>query len=79
MMPRVENVHHGFEGCPVLQDMNTQIARGQFVALVGGFGCGKTTLVWAVPGNHPPDEGGIYAGNRETVGPGRDVGVVYRK
>lgn len=79
MMLKVEHLSHGFDDCVVLHDVNIQISRGQFVALVGGSGCGKTTLLKSVLGTHPPTCGSIYAGNREVVGPGRDVGIVYQK
>lgn len=79
MMLKIEGVNHGFENTPILHDINIQIMRGSFVALVGGSGAGKTTLLKAILGTHPPNQGGIYAGNREVVGPGRDVGIVYQK
>src|SRR3954464_11032175 len=50
---RLEHVSFSYESGedsrPVLQDINLEVKRGQVVAIVGGSGAGKTTLVHLIP------------------------------
>lgn len=61
----------------VLYDVDIKIVQGQFVALVGPSG--KTTLLRAILGTHPPKGGSVWAGGVQVTGPNRDVGVVYQR
>ncbi len=47
---------------PVLENLNLQINAGESVAIVGGSGCGKTTLVKILLGLLPPTSGEILIG-----------------
>ncbi len=48
----------------VLQDVNLQIAPGEFVALVGPSGCGKSTLLRVIAGLEEISEGDLLVGGR---------------
>ena len=79
-------IHHGFDGHPVLFDVNLQIAAGQIVSLVGPSGCGKSTLLRAILGTHPPQRGQVVSfvdphdpDGQEVRAPGRDRGIVYQR
>ena len=49
------------EGSPaILDDISLKIRPGQYVAIVGRTGCGKSTLVRLLLGFERPDKGGIY-------------------
>lgn len=44
----------------ILQDLSLKIKRGQYVALVGSTGCGKSTLMRLLLGFEKPGKGAIY-------------------
>jgi ATP-binding cassette, subfamily B, bacterial MsbA len=46
---RYEGVHFAYDDEPVLTDVNLTVRPGEIVALVGGSGAGKTTLVNLLP------------------------------
>ena len=48
----------------VLQDMNLNIRAGEYVAIVGRTGCGKSTLVRLLLGFEKPEKGAIYYDRR---------------
>jgi nitrate/nitrite transport system ATP-binding protein len=62
----------------VLHDINLSVERGEFVAVVGYSGAGKTTLVSLVAGLLQPDAGAITLDGRPITGPGADRGVVFQ-
>lgn len=51
----------------VIKDLNLQIARGEFVALLGESGCGKTTLLRALAGLDAIDGGRIEGAQQPAV------------
>ncbi|WP_246633389.1 ABC transporter ATP-binding protein [Pseudonocardia nigra] len=46
----------------VLDDVGLEVTRGEWLALVGGNGCGKTTLLRVLGGLHQPDAGDVRIG-----------------
>jgi len=54
-----EHVTFGYRDEPVLRDVDLTIARGQIVALVGGSGAGKSTIVNLLPRFYDVDGGRI--------------------
>jgi ABC-type Mn2+/Zn2+ transport system ATPase subunit len=71
---RFERVSCGYDGLPVLRDVDLSIARGAFVGIVGPSGAGKTTLLRAMVGMVPRVTGCVSVAGR-TVGRGRTPGV----
>lgn len=51
----------------VIDALDLDIHKGEFVALLGESGCGKTTLLRALAGLDQPDEGQIRAPERPSV------------
>src|ERR1041384_7543066 len=80
----VRKVQHQFTArsgdvVAALDNINLEIAAGEFVAFVGISGCGKTTLMKIVGGLTMPTQGDvIYKGERVT-GPIKDLGIVFQK
>ena len=48
-----------YNGNPVLNNMNLDIRKGEFVAIVGKSGCGKSTLLRLLSGLEKPTDGQI--------------------
>jgi nitrate/nitrite transport system ATP-binding protein len=62
----------------VLNDINLTVEKGEFVAIVGYSGAGKTTLINMVAGLTHPDRGTITLNGKPIEGPGADRGVVFQ-
>jgi len=58
-MLEVKNIKSGYEEIPVLQDVSFRVETGQIVAILGGNGVGKTTLLKTVVGRVKPLSGDI--------------------
>jgi sulfonate transport system ATP-binding protein len=63
----VKGLRRGFGDRIVLDRLDLRIAQGEFVALIGKSGCGKTTLLRALAGLDRVDAGDLRAPARRTV------------
>jgi nitrate/nitrite transport system ATP-binding protein len=61
-----------------LRDINLNVAKGEFVALIGHSGCGKSTLLNLIAGLTTPTQGVLLCANREIAGPGPERAVVFQ-
>lgn len=68
----------GADKVEVLKNINLEIEEGEFVAIVGFTGSGKTTLINLITGFHFPDEGEVLLNGKKITGPGPDRGVVFQ-
>jgi NitT/TauT family transport system ATP-binding protein len=62
-----------------LQDIDLDIAPGEFFVIVGPSGCGKTTLLRVLQGLASPTRGRILVGGKLVTGPGTDRGFVFQQ
>jgi nitrate/nitrite transport system ATP-binding protein len=62
----------------IVKDFNLTIKKGEFVALIGHSGCGKSTVLSMVAGLNNITAGGIILAGKELVGPGPDRGIVFQ-
>src|SRR5258708_15814696 len=62
----------------VLDAVSFDVAKNQFVCLLGASGCGKTTLLRIVAGLTEPDGGEIRLDGRTVTGPGQDRSLVFQ-
>ena len=61
-----------------LQGIDLNVAKGEFVALIGHSGCGKSTLLNLIAGLTLPTRGSLICANREIAGPGPERAVVFQ-
>jgi len=59
-------------------EIDLDIRRSEFVAIVGPSGCGKTTILKMVAGLVPHSAGSITVGGRRVERPLTDVGIVFQ-
>ncbi|UYQ73163.1 nitrate ABC transporter ATP-binding protein [Pelagibacterium flavum] len=62
----------------VLEGLNLKVEDGEFVAILGFSGAGKTTLISLMAGLIEPDRGGVLYKGKEIDGPGPERGVVFQ-
>lgn len=66
-MPLVETsgISHAYARTTVLDNVSLSVEEGEFVALIGRSGTGKSTLLRIMGGLEPPDSGSVRFGDKE--------------
>jgi len=62
----------------VLENLNLQIMKEEFVTIIGHSGCGKTTMLSMIAGLNPISGGKISVLSNPIKGPGPDRGVIFQ-
>jgi sulfonate transport system ATP-binding protein len=62
-----------------VEDVSLTVSPGEFVAIVGASGCGKSTILRMIAGLETPDRGDIRAGGTPVAGTGLDRGLVFQE
>ena len=62
----------------VLKEITFEVAKGEYVSIIGHSGCGKSTLLNIVAGLTPATNGGVILEGREVNEPGPDRAVVFQ-
>jgi sulfonate transport system ATP-binding protein len=79
----IEIEHKAFSGpngtLLALKDILLTINPGEFVCIVGGSGCGKTTLLRIIAGLETEFEGAVFLDGKKLSGTGLDRGVVFQE
>jgi putrescine transport system ATP-binding protein len=65
---KIENVTKTFAGIPAVKNVSIDIAKGELFALLGGSGCGKTTLLRMLAGFEIPTAGKILIDGKDMTG-----------
>jgi nitrate/nitrite transport system ATP-binding protein len=62
----------------VLKEITFEVAKGEYVSIIGHSGCGKSTLLNIVAGLTPATSGGVILEGQEVNEPGPDRAVVFQ-
>lgn len=85
-MIKVENLYKGFDGIPVLKDINVVYEPGKCNMIIGASGSGKTVLLKNLIGLLEPDSGDISYGDRKLSSMSykekrmlrKDIGILFQ-
>ena len=80
---RVENLHVGYNGQPVLRGLSLEVQPGEFVSVMGDNGSGKSTFLHCLLGLLKPTSGRVEALGQDTQGApvstlARQAGFVFQ-
>jgi phospholipid/cholesterol/gamma-HCH transport system ATP-binding protein len=77
---RLTNVSFGYDRSrPVLSGIDLTVPRGRLVAIMGGSGCGKTTILRLIGGQLRPQAGTISVGGIDVASLDRDALFALRR
>lgn len=65
---RIEGVSKRFGSFQAVRDVTLDVAKGEIFSLLGGSGCGKTTLLRMLAGFEEPSAGRIFLDGRDMAG-----------
>ena len=65
---RIEGVSKKFGTFQAVQDVSLTVAQGEIFSLLGGSGCGKTTLLRMLAGFEEPSAGSIFIDGQDMAG-----------
>ena len=79
----LENVDAGYPGVVILRDVSFEVKRGEIFILLGGSGCGKSTIMKHMIGLNPVLAGRLRVAGMEWTARTRDalsrkIGVMYQ-
>ena len=63
----LQHISKNFGEGDVLRDISLDVARGEFVTLLGASGCGRTTTLRIISGLETPDEGTVLLDGRDVT------------
>ena len=76
---RLENVRFAYGERAILRDISLSIPRGKVVAIMGGSGCGKTTLLRLIGGQERAVGGRVVVDGQDVAGLGREALYALRR
>ncbi|MEO1551488.1 MAG: ABC transporter ATP-binding protein [Pseudomonadota bacterium] len=68
----------GLSRAEVLKNISLEVEEGEFVAILGFSGTGKTTLINLIAGLETPDAGSVTFKGAPVTGPGPERGLVFQ-
>lgn len=74
----IRNIHFSYGEEKILDNIDMDIERGDFVCLLGQSGCGKSTFLRLLAGLAAPSSGFIVINGKVVTGASLDRGVVFQ-
>lgn len=62
-----------------LENVNFEVADGEFVCILGPSGCGKTTILRLAAGLDSPNSGEIFLDGKKIIGTNKECGFVFQE
>lgn len=78
-MVLLENVRMAFGNFVAVDNVNIEVADGEFLAIVGPTGCGKSTILNAIAGLLKPAGGRVEIDGVPTVSIQNDIGYLFQQ
>ena len=79
---KIKNISKKFqknnEEVQILNDVNLDIKKGEFITIVGKSGCGKSTLLKLISGMVPITEGEILINDKSVNGVSKDCSMIFQ-
>ena len=75
----IKNVSKSFDGCPILENVDLELNRGELVCLLGVSGGGKPTLFNIISGLLAPDSGQVLLDGRDITGCPGNISYMLQK
>ena len=74
----LRNITAGYDNHPIIHNIDLKICPGEFVALVGDNGTGKSTLALTAAGLLKPIEGKVVVNGTSRPRPGLDIALLFQ-
>jgi nitrate/nitrite transport system ATP-binding protein len=78
MLLELHELSKSYAGKTILKNVNLSVAEGEFVAIIGYSGTGKTTLMNLLAGLSQPSSGKALLDGKPITGPGPDRSIVFQ-
>ncbi|NRP74319.1 Taurine import ATP-binding protein TauB [Ensifer psoraleae] len=78
-MVSIDAVTMSFGAYVAVQDVNLTVADGEFLAIVGPTGCGKSTILNAIAGLLKPASGAVSIDGAAVKGVQNDIGYLFQQ
>lgn len=78
-MVSIDSVTMSFGPYVAVQDVNLSVADGEFLAIVGPTGCGKSTILNAIAGLLRPASGSVSIDRQPVRGVQNDIGYLFQQ
>lgn len=78
-MVALRDVRMAFGDFVAVDDVNLTVADGEFLAIVGPTGCGKSTILNAIAGLLKPAKGVVSIDDTQVTNVGADIGYLFQQ
>ncbi|MBB4576505.1 ABC transporter ATP-binding protein [Rhizobium sp. MC63] len=78
-MVSIDSITMSFGAYVAVQDVNLSVSDGEFLAIVGPTGCGKSTVLNAIAGLLKPASGTVFIDGQPVRGVQNDIGYLFQQ